>query len=127
MGGVLVDTHVVLWMLSDPERLGEQAKALLSDEPVWVSAASLWEIAIKQQVGKLQVRADPAAALAEAGVSELAVSWRHLDGYADLDLPHRDPFDRVLLNQARTEGLTLLTADRALLATGLNFVADARR
>lgn len=127
MAGVLVDTHVVLWMLGEPERLGKQAKAMLSDQPVWVSAASLWEVAIKVQVGKLVVRANLAQALADAGVGELPVSWRHLDDYAEVDLPHRDPFDRVLLNQARTESLTLLTADRMLLAAGLDFVADARR
>lgn len=127
MTGVLLDTHVALWLVADPERLGEQTTALLSTQPIWVSAVSLWELAIKQQLGKLSVRADLASALRDSGVGELAMNWQHTGGYTDVELAHRDPFDRLLVAQARSEGLSFMTADRAILAANLPFVSDARR
>jgi PIN domain nuclease of toxin-antitoxin system len=127
MTGVLLDTHVALWLVADPERLGEQTTALLSAQPSWVSAVSLWELAIKQQLGKLSVKTDVASALRDSGVGELALNWRHTAGYADVELAHRDPFDRLLVAQAHGEGLSFSTADRAILAANLPFVIDARR
>lgn len=127
MSGVLLDTHVALWLVGDPDRLGQRARSLLSTRPVWVSAVSLWEVAIKQQLGKLATDADLAATLRDAGVRELALSWPHAAGYAAATLAHRDPFDRMLVAQARSDSLDLLTADRAILASDLPFVLDARR
>lgn len=127
MSGVLLDTHVALWLVGDPGRLGERVRSLLSAQPVWVSAVSLWEVAIKQQLGKLSTQADLPVALRDAGVRELAVNWRHAADYASASLAHRDPFDRMLVAQARREQLDFVTADRAILASDLPFVIDARR
>ena len=127
MTGALLDTHVAVWLVADPDRLGQQTTSLLSAQPAWVSAVSLWELAIKQQLGKLEVKADLPAALRESGVRELAMSWQHTAGYGDVELAHRDPVDRLLLAQARSEGLSFLTADRAILAADLPFVVDAER
>lgn len=127
MTGVLLDTHVALWLVADPDRLGEQATVLLAAQPVWVSAVSLWELAIKQQLGKLSATTDLASTLRDSGVGELAMNWQHTAGYGDVELARHDPFDRLLVAQARSEGLTFVTADRAILAANLPFVADARR
>ena len=125
MSGVLLDTHVALWLLGEPDRLGAKTKALLATEPVWVSAASLWEVAIKSQLGKLTVAADITQALADSGVRELAIGWRHLEAYGAAALPHRDPFDAILVAQALHERLRFLTVDRAILSAGLPFVINA--
>ena len=126
MSGVLLDTHVALWLVADPGGLGERARSLLSTRPVWVSAVCLWEVAIKHQLGKLTMDADLAAALRGAGARELALNWSHASGYAATFLTHRDPFDRMLVTQARAAGLDFVTADRAILASDLPFVVDAR-
>lgn len=126
MSGVLLDTHVALWLLGDPDRLGARTKARLASEPLWVSAASVWEVAIKQQLGRLSMDADFAQALADSGVRELAVAWRHAGSHDAVGLPHRDPFDAILVTQAHDEGLLFVTADRAILGAGLAFVTDAR-
>ena len=126
MSGVLLDTHVAMWLLGDPDRLGTRTRALLSTATVWVSAASVWEVAIKQQLGKLDLDADFTRALADSGVRELAVNWRHAQAHGAVELPHQDPFDAILVAQARDDGLRFLTADRAILAAGLPFVVDAR-
>lgn len=125
MSGVLLDTHVALWLLGDPDKFGAKTRALLTAAPLWVSAASLWEVAIKSQLGKLTVDGDIAQALADSGVRELPITWRHTATYAAVDLPHRDAFDAMLVTQAREEGLRFLTVDRAILSAGLTFVTDA--
>lgn len=125
MSGVLLDTHVALWLLGAPDRFGAKTRALLTADPLWVSAASLWEVAIKSRLGRLTLDGDIAQALADSGVRELPVTWRHITAYGEVDLPHRDPFDAILVSQAREEGFRFLTVDRAILSAGLPFVADA--
>lgn len=126
MSGLLLDTHVALWLLGAPHRLGARTTALLSAGTVWVSAASVWEVAIKQQLGNLRMDTDFAEALGSAGVRELPVNWRHARACGTAGLGHRDPFDAALVAQARDEGLQFVTVDRAILAAGLPFVVDAR-
>ena len=114
---LLLDTHVYLWAVAGSPRLKPAARRLIEDaDEVYVSAASLWEIAIKARLGKL--RADPRA-LAEAiepsGFIELPVRAAHAAGTGDLALHHSDPFDRLLLAQALTEPLRLVTADAMLV------------
>ncbi len=111
---LLLDTHVVLWWLAD-EPLSAAATATVADpsNDVFVSAASVWEMAIKALVGKLDVDADLHGAI-EADFTELAVSARHARAVQDLPPMHRDPFDRMLVVQAQLDGLVLVTRDEAI-------------
>jgi len=117
---LLLDTHVFLWVVMASERLTPAVRTRLRRaEAVYVSAASLWEIAIKSRLGKINGDAEAlAAAIETSGFRELAVSARHAAAVAKLPLHHSDPFDRLLIAQAFTEPLHLLTADRALAAYG---------
>ena len=116
---LLVDTHLVLWAAYDPERLSQIARARLEDEGhhPHVSAASIWEIVIKAGLGRPDFQVDPVtlrAGLVKNGWAELPIMTSHTLQVADLPLHHADPFDRILIAQARHEGWPLLTADRAL-------------
>jgi PIN domain nuclease of toxin-antitoxin system len=122
---VLLDTQIAIWALTDTRRLNERAKTLIADytNDVFVSAVSVWEIAIKFTLGK-RASAPPFSgevaldAFLAAGFQMLNVTPRHaarLDGLPPL---HGDPFDRMLIAQALSEPLRLLTADRALAAYG---------
>jgi len=117
---LLLDTHVFLWVVMASERLTPAVRTRLRRaEAVYVSAASLWEIAIKSRLGKINGDAEAlAAAIETSGFRELAVSACHAAAVAKLPLHHSDPFDRLLIAQAFTEPLHLLTADRALAAYG---------
>lgn len=127
MTAMLLDSHVVVWLMDGSPRLGPAAReAISSAATVMCSAASLWELAIKQAKGKLQLPPGFADAVLDAGLVELPVSSAHVAAIAPESLPHRDPFDHILVAQARVEGLRLLTADAVILAAGLPFVADAR-
>lgn len=117
----LLDTHVLLWMLDDSKRLGEGARRWLDGQPrVHVSVASLWELSIKRDLGKLHAPENLPELIEGSGVEWLPIEPRHVWGIgAIVGLPHRDPFDRLLLAQAHQERLTLLTADAILLAAAL--------
>lgn len=113
---LLLDTHVLLWAASDPGRLSSATLALLedTDTTLYFSAASIWEIVIKVGLGRSDFSVDAnllKRGLLENGFQELAVSAQHALGVAQLPDIHRDPFDRVLIAQARFEGFLLLTAD----------------
>ena len=113
---VLLDTHLLLWAAGMPERLPAQARVLLErpeTEPM-VSAASLWEIAIKSGLGRIDFSVDPRLlrrGLLENGYSELDVTGAHATAVDLLPPIHKDPFDRILVAQAQIEGVTLLTTD----------------
>lgn len=113
---LLLDTHIYLWFVRDDPKLGEPARYLIRDaDDVFVSSASIWEIAIKVSLGKLRVDVAMLSAFVKnSGFSELAISSPHAVKVRDLPLFHRDPFDRILIAQAIFEGLQLLTADRNL-------------
>lgn len=115
---LLLDTHVYLWWLDDSPALGQAARErILNAEAVFISAASIWESVIKIGIGKLQ--ADPEELLRGIGASgfeALPVTPEHAAALIRLAGHHRDPFDRILLAQAISEPLCLLTADRALEA-----------
>lgn len=116
---LLIDSHVLLWTLYLPVKIGPQARdALSAADSVAISMASLWELALKFTKGRLQH--SPAAlamGVGTLGLDELGVGHRHLLKIAELQLPHSDPFDVMLIAQAEADGLTLVTADRALLAS----------
>jgi len=118
MRGLLLDTHILLWWLSDSERLPSLARSTLrgSEAACFVSAATLWEIGIKRALGKLEVPAELAPVVAEEGFHGLAISFAHAERAACLPPHHRDPFDRMLVAQAQVEGLTLMTADERFRA-----------
>lgn len=114
---LLLDTQVVLWWTHDSRRLSETARELLgnSRHDVLLSAVVAWEIAIKRGLGKLKVRPALIADLLSAGgASELAVRVAHATEVERLPLHHRDPFDRLLVAQARVEGAVLVSSDPAL-------------
>lgn len=118
MARYLADTHLLLWAASAPHRLGE-ASDIIGDSgnEVLFSAASIWEIAIKASLGRSDFTvdaADFAAALRANGYTELPVRAAHAARVATLPALHADPFDRILVAQARTEGVTLLTRDEAV-------------
>lgn len=115
---LLLDTHAFLWWRLDDPALGADARAALADggNQVFVSAVVAWEIVIKRALGRLVFEGSVAGAVDEEGFEELAVSLAHADEVATLPGLHRDPFDRMLVAQARCGGLTLVTHDRAILA-----------
>lgn len=116
---LLLDTHVVLWALADSPRLSPRARELLADtgNECWVSSASAWEIAIKVVLGKYDlgwplVRLEDA--VVDAGFRTLDVTLRHAAMIESIEVPHADPFDRLLVAQCEVETLRLLTADTIL-------------
>ena|SRR5205807_1477700 len=113
----LLDTAVFVWSLKEPEKLNKSALEVLEDmsHQVFLSAVSSWEIVIKSMVGKLTLPKEPAQLLAETlakfAIQPLSISHVHSLAVGELALHHRDPFDRMLVAQARSETLVLMTAD----------------
>lgn len=117
---LLLDTHVLLWAAGQTGKLSRKTRTLLGDpdNALAFSAASLWEICIKQSLGRDDFQVDARQlrrGLLDNGYSELAVTGAHALALDDLPPLHQDPFDRMLLAQARVEGITLLTADAQVL------------
>jgi PIN domain nuclease of toxin-antitoxin system len=111
---LLLDAHVLLWLLAgERDRFGRRTLAALRDRPSLVSAASIWEIAIKRSLGKLKAPPDVVATVASRGLRLLSITALHAAHVAELPDLHRDPFDRLLVAQAHLESLTIVTADRA--------------
>jgi PIN domain nuclease of toxin-antitoxin system len=110
---LLLDTHALLWSLAEPETLRPEARAAIesAESSVAVSAASMWEISIKTELGRLRVPDDFLGAARAARFAPLPITWEH--GLAAGLLPHhhRNPFDRMLVAQAQLEGLTIVTRD----------------
>jgi PIN domain nuclease of toxin-antitoxin system len=130
---LLLDTHVLLWSVSDPDRIASAARAQIEDASNvrLLSAASAWEIATKHALGKLPLRESPQEFLLHASADlvaeELTITARHAVLAASLPNHHRDPFDRLLVAQAMVEGATLVTADHLLPAYGVPLLwASAR-
>jgi PIN domain nuclease of toxin-antitoxin system len=113
---VLLDTQVLLWWLFDDPRLGSDVASRISDEDndIAVSAVSAFEISIKAVIGKLEAPDDLKDQLGATGFRELPVTIAHGIEVGKLPLHHKDPFDRLIVAQARYEDLTLITADRML-------------
>lgn len=112
---LLLDTHILLWALNDdPALTPPQRQVLGAAEIIFVSAVSLWEISIKQALGKLDAPADLMEVIARTGCQPLAISWAHAMAAGRLPRLHGDPFDHLLIAQAQGEGLTLMSADRMI-------------
>ncbi len=124
MKGYLLDSHVLLWWLSDPDRLSESTQARLrsKETPLFFSAAAAWELAIKKQLGRLEFPGNLAEVLERERILVLPVQLAHTLGCADLPLHHRDPFDRIQIVQARVQQLTLISADEQFCAYDVELV-----
>ncbi len=113
---ILLDTHVFLWWDARSPRLGEAARRVIAAPAnrIYVSAASIWEIAIKRRLGKLAFTGSPLAAIRANSFVEVPASGDDCEAAGDMDWAHADPFDRLIIAQARGRGMTLVTADSAM-------------
>ncbi|HEY6326395.1 MAG TPA: type II toxin-antitoxin system VapC family toxin [Candidatus Cybelea sp.] len=117
---ILLDTHVLIWALAQPRRLSQDTREAITDpqNDVFFSAGSIWEIAIKTQLRRIELSIEPVAIAKEAvasGFQELPIRASAAARVAELPLHHRDPFDRILVAQALCEPAKLFTADAALV------------
>jgi len=125
---VLLDTHALLWLCSADDRLSDRARSAILNErnDLLFSVAGWWEIAIKVGLGKLQLRPNWAPAMKREmrhnGIAWLAVSPDHCEQIPRLPFHHRDPFDRLLIAQAKVEKLAIMTADPHFAAYGIDIV-----
>lgn len=113
---LLLDSHVILWWLTNPGKLRKPALELLftDDAEIFVSSASWWELSVKRALGRLRFDARTVLAKLNAGsVAKLDVTFDHAERAASLPMHHSDPFDRMLAAQALSVGLTLVTRDKA--------------
>jgi PIN domain nuclease of toxin-antitoxin system len=113
---LLLDTHLLLWAASEPERLSDRARAYFddADHELLFSAASVWEVAIKSSLGRPDFKVDAGLlrrGLLDNGYIELSITGAHAVFVTDLPPIHKDPFDRILVAQANVEGIMLLSAD----------------
>jgi PIN domain nuclease of toxin-antitoxin system len=120
---LLLDTHAFLWFVAGDERLGRKARRVIEDDEaeLYLSAVSVWEMAIKSSLGRLRLPAPLTDYLMEKvadGFRILPVEWPHAAAVETLPFHHRDPFDRLLVAQALIEDLTVVTGDAAFRAYG---------
>lgn len=113
----LLDTCILLWALEgNTTKLGDFTKIIINPESlVYVSIASYWEIAIKQNLGRIKFKENLRNAIQQSGFIWLNIEVRHIDFLKDLPLIHNDPFDRILIAQARVDQMQLLTCDEKVL------------
>lgn len=120
---LLLDTHVVLWQLSGERDLSTSAQhAIATADDLLISVVSFAEIGIKASVGKLVVPDDLSGRVADAGVRTLGLSAMHGLAVAEFAVHHRDPFDRLIIAQAKVEGLTVVTADARFQLYGIDLI-----
>ncbi len=121
---LLADTHVFLWWLANDPRLNSTARDALSDadSQVFISAATIWEIAIKVKLDKLEFEGDPVAEITASGFTELPMTAQHCQRAGSLPRHHDDPFDRMLIAQAELEQLILVSVDGAFSPYGIQIL-----
>ncbi len=121
---LLLDTHAMLWWLSDDPTLSASARAMIADpeNTVFLSAVVVWEIRIKQGIGKLDLPNDFHEVLDNQRFPELPVTVGHAHAIAGLPGVHRDPFDRMLVAQAMVERMTIVTRDKSIAAYDVNVI-----
>jgi PIN domain nuclease of toxin-antitoxin system len=124
---LLVDTHAFLWFMTGDRRLSRSARRAIeeSDGGWWLSAASVWELAIKSSLGRLTLPASVDEYFSEKvqqGLRVLSVDWTHAASVERLPWHHRDPFDRLIVAQAQSESLSVVTKDPAFARYGIRIV-----
>jgi PIN domain nuclease of toxin-antitoxin system len=118
--GILLDSHILIWLDTGNERLPpDLLQTLRKSEQRFLSAATAWELSLKQAAGKLKLATPVSAMMQTFGLQELPVTMRHGERAASLPLHHRDPFDRMLVAQALEEEMVLVTADGRLAQYGV--------
>ena len=110
---LLLDTHVLVWWMFAAPQLTKATRAKIADPSnlIFVSAASVWELRIKAALGKIKLPSKFAELLAAEKFENLAITWTHAHALRELPMHHRDPFDRLLIAQARVDNLVLFTND----------------
>jgi PIN domain nuclease of toxin-antitoxin system len=121
---ILLDTHILIWWLSKASRLSQAEIDLITDSDnfIFVSAATAWEIAVKKMIGKLEAPDDLPAALAVNNFLELPITIEHSQKLYKLALHHNDPFDRIMIAQAISEDLTFMTRDAKIALYDIRIV-----
>ena len=121
---LLLDTNALIYSLGSPKKLSLKVREALTreDSVVLVSAVSIWEMRIKQALGKLKVTSDLLEAIQEQGFDLLPITPVHADSLKDLPMHHRDPFDRLLVAQALLEKLTVVTTDAVFGKYGVQVI-----
>ena len=120
----LLDTHILLWWLAGNSPLSEEALTVIQNpqELIWISSVTVWEIVIKQSLGKLKAPDNLVEVISKNSFKELPVTFNHVESLRDLPNHHSDPFDRLLIAQALSENLTLITRDRKIAAYSLKIL-----
>lgn len=115
---LLLDTHILLWALSDAPQLSKRHRAAIGakDAELYVSSVSIWEISIKQALGKLIAPPDLLETVKSAGCLPLSISWLHANRAGALPAHHADPFDRLLIAQSQLESIPMITVDKVFAA-----------
>ena len=126
---ILHDTHAAIWFITDDEKLPSVSKSLIEndDNTCYVSIATLWEMGIKYSLGKLELKAELNRIFelfVESGLLILPITPEHILTNTALTFHHHDPFDRLIIAQAKREGLTVVTIDNLFQQYGLNIIWD---
>jgi PIN domain nuclease of toxin-antitoxin system len=119
----LLDTHILLWAAASPQKIPKKMRACIENEQneLFFSAASIWEIVIKNRIGRKDFQVDPRVfrtALTDNGYQELGITCEHVLFVHDLPDIHKDPFDRIIVAQSSIEGMGILTVDPAVIDYG---------
>ena len=114
----LIDTHVLIWLVSESKKISEKAFSILNhrENKIYISTISLWEISIKEKIGKLDLGLTIDELIKELKFNEIeifTINTNHIKELQNLDLHHRDPFDRMLIAQSKTENMTIITKDNS--------------
>lgn len=128
MKRLLLDTHALIWWMNGSSQLGPLSKQLIAEKnnQIYVSAASIWEMSIKRQMGKLEVPDDLDSIIDELGFDKLDISLFHAEQAGNLPTHHKDPFDRMLIAQAQAEGLQIIYSDEHFPKYNINLF-DAKK
>lgn len=124
---MLIDSHILLWLLQEPHKIKPAVRSdMRSADEICVSVATLWELGLKHKKGKLDFSAkELRGAVLRLGFKLLPIEALHVVAATTLKTKHLDPFDSLLVAQAKTEGLLFITADQAVLGFGFNYIVDA--